>query len=53
MKYFVKFQTLDIIQVIIKYIIVIKAALKRSCNLTNTPAYYSGILLTKRGGKTD
>lgn len=35
------FQTRDvIIQVIIKYIIVIKAALKRSRDLTNTPAVY-------------
>lgn len=35
-----KFQIRDIIQVIIKYIIVINAAFKRSCNITNTPYYF-------------
>lgn len=35
-----KFQIRDIIQVIIKYIIVINAAFKRSCNITNTLYYF-------------
>lgn len=51
MKYFVKFQTRDIIQVIIKNIIVIKAALKRSCNLTNTPALVFQGYFHLQGGK--
>lgn len=36
MKYFVRFQIWDTIQVIVKYIIVIKAALKRNCNLKHS-----------------
>lgn len=51
MKYFVKFQTRDIIQVIIKNIIVITAALKRSCNLTNTPALVFQGYFHLQGGK--